>query len=1679
MADFRLTGKITITEAQIQGKALAKLKNLKIKLDTRSVNEATTKARTLTSALNTAQAQSKQLSQQINKIGKEAKGVKKTTDAVNQLKKGTRDTTKGAKDMVSMFEEIGRRALAFRVAATFINAFTDAVSDAITFLRDFDQILTDIAKISGQNSRELASIGAALLQTAGDLGAVAEDVSGQFRIFVQAGFDAAQALDLARQATIGYQATTLNATQASEILIQTMKVFGEIEAAQVFDKIATAESTAAVTATDLQEAIKRSGATFQAVNATLSETIGLISALQERSRRGGAVVGTAFRTINTRIFAGDTREAVEALGVSVADYAGNLRPLVDVISDLSVRFETLTEKERVQAATTIAGRRQFESFIQILASVDRAQFIAAETADQQGEALKRTELQAKTLNGRLNTLRDTFLKMITGIEEFVPITDIMKAAVSSVEALIGAFDGAIGKAAALSALFIGMKSLVPVFKGLGKVLGGVGGAFPAGLGLAGAFGVGGGGSRAGIQKIDKTGKKAIPVSGTKRLLGATKSLNIASLALGVTMMTLSSQIDESKGQLESVGKDVLKTTGIIATAFAFGPLAGLITTFGLAVSKTASFISTSVDAQSAYSMSLSHFGSETLAGMEEALVHAKAAGDSYTITILEQAIAFNKAQIRIKGGAVGSKVTESIERFIKQIEEVTPGLELTMTDLIDKMVSAVQKGARIDEDTARELVLDKKTMEIILQNGTIFTNRFKGLMVDSLDDLLDAVNQKARDFTPVLSLGPVIFGTKEFLTTQQKLILSLKQADLANDIVAKGIAGTAEARRMQIKQELDSVRQNVNDQQDIFRQAIGRFTDIKGLEGVDVSVIQDAFKEISGRGIELPNIGEAIDKMEKALEDAKVADITDVIATGLNKLVNESFFNVEKALVEVRNKFAEAAEEMRTLDLSETIKTLNDSRVAREREISTANRVNEVISKLEIPGGAGNISATFEELNDSLSKGVSTDALAGLIGVIEDLPNPIAQARRELEMNHKSNLNTIDSLHQRRAGIEEEIKVLNELDPSQKRDIAIKKRTSEAAKISAEIEKARGKTLLDAGKDIKKVRVEEKKAVDNLVKAQRKLIESQRTLADALKDFNEELADTLNENHVNAQENLKEAQMAVMESTESLADAYNQLKVAQLELGDAVSDYRVGVGLAAFQVDVINGTIRGFGAQMAALQTIFGEASDAAGFSSDTYARLRGQLASMSSAASSAGLSFINSGDQMLRITQITEEQRIKLLQESAQKQLDLVQSVIDETLSIGQKFFTTSAADQAGLARGFTALQDVASQFTAGGGFGGIDLNEFGNMLLNLPQSIRQEMIDALGFLPSTATMGGLTKEELEKILFGAAVGESEAVGIEHIAELTDIQVELIKQIAELDQIGILTAEAGLEEAKKQTALAENQLTIDQFALQQAEQNVIEVRSEIKTASNLMAAVQRTGNEMLSADITEANLENLTKRQQEHLARLSMLQSIDINTSTLANAMQGVSEALANVNSAGGVLGAYSGHVPKNFAKGNVREYMGLMRAYSREKRMGPAGSNPVVANDSELIIPTKHRGHMPNYQSGNLDRKLFDTADMERLLEGILQAVVQQSEVRTAVATTPATGPLTQNVEATIQVNSNQRVQIDGVTSVAEAVGQAVRRSLNDQVSPDQISAIEETILEFFSVLKDKGLVNSFGQG
>ena len=1708
MSDFKLKADLVLSKIEISQAVRNQLKNIKVNIQAPNLSQINKSLQQLNAA-----------------SSKAASALNNANNQLNKVQKTSSQAAPKVRDMSEFFAEIGRKALAFRVAATLINTFTNAISDSVTFLRELDQTLADVKKISGQTDAQLASLGSNLIEIASKYGQVAEEVAAKYKTIIQAGFDAEKSLVIVDNATKGAAATTLDFAQATDLVIQSYKVFGELEANKIFDKVASAESSAAVTATDMQEAIKRSAGTFKTVNASVDEMIGLVSALQEVGQRGGAVVGTAFKTIIPRLYAGETRKAVEELGVSVADQEGKLKPLMQVLSDLGIRFKSLTEEQRIYYAKTIAGVRQIESFIQILDSLDKAQLVTAKSINSAGEAEKRAAIQAETLNGRLNTLRNTFLEVVRGVQDFAPLVDIFKGMTTALTGFLKAGDGAVAKMTALAAILVGFKSLMPLFKGLGKFLSGgkglLGGA--ASISALGGFmsqkrpstgfynqytgkiqqssydeartggfygnkytatyGPGFGNLAAKKTKepisfenrVDKFKQKTGKAIGS--FVKDAAKMSTALFGAGIALSALSSNLD-------GVSKDIAETGGTLLTAFAFGPIIGSATVLASTLPKVFKAIDLNVKATSAYERSLNEFGSVTLANMSKALVEAKASGDEYAATVIAQDIAYQEALLKLQKGESSQKlmnVAKNVEGFIKQMEELGSTTEITMKELQDKLVSALTQSG-YGEDVAKKLVTIPSAFKDIFSQINLYTNEFRGLSVDTIEELLNAMNDvrsqfKEKSLVPDLSN---ILGNKDVLSAQTDLINSLKEVALAEEIYNNGITDSIELKRKQANLEYETAKASMAQYKNTFNATLDEFTKIEDFAGkINFDDLKKVFENASTvrldkgkltndlvaeakklnigealakslmnvnfsgffdlissktdkyKGMYALSIDELLNKMNEKIKKHKVPELNEIVS-GIENIMAKAgvttdkldekvaklfsdFLESEKAVPELDKKTWEKYLKDRELNYEAQAKQIDMLSESRNREIDQVEKLRSILEGTKFEGqiNTKQVESNFSELQNIIENGIDTKKLTDFYDLASK-QTPLEEAKQNIQDYISSVENEIDANRQRNELLNEMLKKYQSAEPTEERNIKIQEIKNKILENTNELDQIRAKTLKDVSEKTKSLKTEEKKAYDELVKVNDDLSESMNSLIQTINDA------SIKE-YEDAHSDLERAQQDVIKSTEDLADAYQDLKEAQLALGDAIADYRVGVNLAAREADIITGRIKGFSEQLRSVQDVY---------------------------------------DEVLNTTRMTEVQKLELIKESASKQLEIVQNVVEETKSIGQRLFTADAAEGTSIVRGFAAIRDIMNQFQGQGGFGGIDLNEFGNQLLQLPQSLREEISKAISYLPETATLGGFSKKEIEDVLYGSAVGQSQEANIQNIKDLTTMQVDLLTKIAEYNSTGIISANAQLEEARKQYDAAEAQLSLDEIMLDRQEENFSEVANEIKEASALINSVQADTSALLANTFNESlfsvNKENLAQRAGEHLDRLSVLKDIDINTKSFADALKAYSEKA--------IPTGFAGHIP-NLARGNVGEIGALIKAYNIEKKMAPAGSRPVIANDSEYIIPTKAKGNIPHFQGGNVN-----FGSMEDLLGQILDQLRSDNINKT--------NP-TQTIEANINVNGEQKVNLTGASSIADAVAKAMKSQLGDFVTNDQMAVVNGQIVEFFDVLRKRGLVNVFGKG
>ena len=176
---------------------------------------------------------------------------------------------------------------------------------------------------------------------------------------------------------------------------------GEVkDSTQLVSKFAAVDVKFAVSAQDFADAIARAGASARSAGVDINELIGLVTAAQERTARGGAVIGNSFKTIFTRVRRSSTLSELENLGIAVRDLEGRTLPAMRILKDLATRYDSLTDAQRSYISQNVAGVFQINILKAALADLGKANSVTAQAtaiaagatdeSNQKNEQLRQT-----------------------------------------------------------------------------------------------------------------------------------------------------------------------------------------------------------------------------------------------------------------------------------------------------------------------------------------------------------------------------------------------------------------------------------------------------------------------------------------------------------------------------------------------------------------------------------------------------------------------------------------------------------------------------------------------------------------------------------------------------------------------------------------------------------------------------------------------------------------------------------------------------------------------------------------------------------------------------------------------------------------------------------------------------------------------------------------------------------------------------------------------------------------------------------------------------------------------------------------------------------------------------------------------------------------------------------------
>ena len=351
-----------------------------------------------------------------------------------------------ADQFTKSMEAANARVLAFGASVGVLSAVQRGFADLVKTTVEVEKSLASINSILGTTTKELNQFKATIFEVARNTEQSFDTVATAALELSRQGLKAEEVTKRLNDSLVLSRLSGLGAAEAVAGLASAINSFNStgITIAEVLNKLSAAAVSAAVSERDLIEGIKRSGAVAIQAGVSFDELVGVITAVQERTARGGAVIGNSFKTIFTRIQSLDKLETMQNLGVQVTDASGQVLSATKLIQNLGKTLATLPDAKRLQIAENLVGKFQIAPFLAILEDYNRETSTAIKVTEiaskATNEAYGRNVALNKTLSAAINEATVNLKELANTLGE-IGVTDSLRNILGFFNTLVGDIKG--------------------------------------------------------------------------------------------------------------------------------------------------------------------------------------------------------------------------------------------------------------------------------------------------------------------------------------------------------------------------------------------------------------------------------------------------------------------------------------------------------------------------------------------------------------------------------------------------------------------------------------------------------------------------------------------------------------------------------------------------------------------------------------------------------------------------------------------------------------------------------------------------------------------------------------------------------------------------------------------------------------------------------------------------------------------------------------------------------------------------------------------------------------------------------------------------------------------------------------------------------------------------------------
>jgi TP901 family phage tail tape measure protein len=403
--------------------------------------------------------------------------TQKQTTAQQQNNKATKEATGLNKLLGDSLKNVAAKMVAWQLMGTAVATAIKSFKEALATLREVDQQLTNIQKVSNLTAAEIKKIGDSAYDTASKYGVAANEYLEAVYTFQKAGLgDSAEEMaELATKVMLVGDTTSAVATKFLVSANAAWKLGGNIQAlTKLVDEADYINNNYATTLEDIATGLPIVGAAAAQVGMSAEQTMAAIGTIVASTGQSASKAATALRAIIMNIIGqtGEledgtkvTEETIKSFTGVLEKYAGEalaaaratgqiLDPM-EAVSALAKAAEDgfLNEAETFEVLAGLGGKLRTTQLTALVNAQEMYNKMLNGTATAAGTADREVGIMLESWNAKAQILKNTWTEFVSHIVN----TRAVKGALNVLTGAIKVLDSGVGKAAvsvaALAAAF--------------------------------------------------------------------------------------------------------------------------------------------------------------------------------------------------------------------------------------------------------------------------------------------------------------------------------------------------------------------------------------------------------------------------------------------------------------------------------------------------------------------------------------------------------------------------------------------------------------------------------------------------------------------------------------------------------------------------------------------------------------------------------------------------------------------------------------------------------------------------------------------------------------------------------------------------------------------------------------------------------------------------------------------------------------------------------------------------------------------------------------------------------------------------------------------------------------------------------------------------------------------------